>query len=373
MDACDVLIVGGGPAGAACAWRLRRAGLDVIVMDRARFPRDKTCAGWVTPQVFRALEIDEDDYSRGRTLQPITAFRVGLIGQAEDLTVRYDHPVSVGIRRCEFDDYLLCRADARIRTGEAVTSIVRDGGGWTINGAIRAPMLVGAGGHFCPVARTLSPTDPPTAVVAAQEIEVPLDQIELTTPPETNLVSLYFARDLGGYGWCFQKRGCVNIGFGQYEGAAIPRAVEAFVTFLEARGIVRRDRPWRWHGHAYRLYRDRRHRVIGDGAVLIGDAAGLAYSESGEGIRPAVESGLLAATTIIEAQGSRYTSAALASYESRLADRFGTTVGPSRFRRVQASLATRLSPVLLGSDWFVRRVVIARWFLHAAERPLTAA
>ena len=55
MVACDVLVAGGGPAGATCAGMLRRAGLDVVVMDRARFPRDKVCAGWITPQVIAAL------------------------------------------------------------------------------------------------------------------------------------------------------------------------------------------------------------------------------------------------------------------------------------------------------------------------------
>ena len=44
MDTCDALIAGGGPAGSACAWRLRQAGLDVLIMDAATFPRDKVCA-----------------------------------------------------------------------------------------------------------------------------------------------------------------------------------------------------------------------------------------------------------------------------------------------------------------------------------------
>jgi len=43
--ACDALIVGGGPAGSTCARHLRHAGLDVLVVDRAAFPRDKVCAG----------------------------------------------------------------------------------------------------------------------------------------------------------------------------------------------------------------------------------------------------------------------------------------------------------------------------------------
>ena len=48
---CDALIVGGGPAGSSCARQLRRAGLDVLIMDKQEFPRDKVCAGWITPAV----------------------------------------------------------------------------------------------------------------------------------------------------------------------------------------------------------------------------------------------------------------------------------------------------------------------------------
>jgi len=55
MNACDVLIVGGGPGGSSCAWTLRAAGLDVVVADAAVFPRDKVCAGWITPQVIAEL------------------------------------------------------------------------------------------------------------------------------------------------------------------------------------------------------------------------------------------------------------------------------------------------------------------------------
>ncbi len=63
MQFHDVIIVGGGPAGSSCAWRLRRAGLDVVVWDRAAFPRDKVCAGWITPQAVDDLELDLDEYT----------------------------------------------------------------------------------------------------------------------------------------------------------------------------------------------------------------------------------------------------------------------------------------------------------------------
>src|SRR5690606_26023348 len=57
-ERCDVLVVGGGPGGSSCARALVRAGLDVVVLDRRRFPRDKVCAGWITPPVLATLEID---------------------------------------------------------------------------------------------------------------------------------------------------------------------------------------------------------------------------------------------------------------------------------------------------------------------------
>src|SRR4029077_19918787 len=102
MDACDVLVVGGGPAGSTCAWKLRQAGLDVVVVDRAMFPRDKVCAGWITPPVLADVDLYSGAYGQGRTFQPFTGFRVGLIGGGGDIAAVYDHAVSFGIRRCEF-------------------------------------------------------------------------------------------------------------------------------------------------------------------------------------------------------------------------------------------------------------------------------
>ena len=62
MRSCEVLIVGGGPAGSSAARLLARAGTEVLVLDRERFPRLKLCAGWITPEVVRELEMDLDAY-----------------------------------------------------------------------------------------------------------------------------------------------------------------------------------------------------------------------------------------------------------------------------------------------------------------------
>src|SRR5262245_23590592 len=152
MVQCDALVVGGGPAGSTCARMLRRAGWDVVVLDRARFPRDKVCAGWVTPGVFELLELDPAEYrATGLTIQEITGFRTSVIGRPS-VETRYDEIVSYAIRRCEFDGFLLRRSGARVIEGAALGSLERRGDTWVANGTISAPVVVGAGGHFCPAA-----------------------------------------------------------------------------------------------------------------------------------------------------------------------------------------------------------------------------
>ena len=114
MIRCDAIIVGGGPAGSTCARELRIAGWNVVVVDRAQFPRDKVCAGWLTPEVFPLLELDPVEYrNAGLTLQGISAFRTGVIGRPL-IETRYGRTVSYAVRRCEFDDFLLRRARVRV-------------------------------------------------------------------------------------------------------------------------------------------------------------------------------------------------------------------------------------------------------------------
>jgi geranylgeranyl reductase family protein len=377
LDSCDVLIVGGGPAGSTCAWKLRRAGLDVAILDRAVFPRDKVCGGWITPQVVTDLELDLEEYGRRRTLQAIRGFRTGTIGGRREVETIYERVVSYGIRRCEFDDYLLRRSNARVRCGVAISSIRQQGGCWVVNDSITAPMLVGAGGHFCPVAHQLNDSLEHRAegpLVVAQEIECavePATAARFSVAPD--VPELYFCKDLKGYGWCFRKQGYVNIGLGRADRHSLPKATSEFVEFLERRRKIPPGGSWKWRGHAYLLHGGARRRAVGDGVVLVGDAAGLAYPKSGEGIRPAIESGLLAASAILDADG-RYTRERLAPYEGALVGRLG---GGLRVDLLSSVIAARmLAPfagLLLQVPGFVRHVALDRWFLHADVPPLAAA
>jgi flavin-dependent dehydrogenase len=367
---CDVLIVGGGPAGSSCAWRLVRAGADVLVLDRAAFPRDKVCAGWITPAVRDALALDLDDYARGgRTLQAFTGFRTG--GLHGPLRVTdFGTVVSYGIRRCELDHYLLQRSGARLETGQPLASLERTPDGWIANGTIHASLVVGAGGHFCPVARQLNPGVDEERVVA-QEVEYEL-------PPEMadacqvrgEWPDLFFWPDLQGYGWCVRKGRYLNVGAGRLSETAFPAAVRAFQTSLEARGLLPPGLPAKWKGHAYVLYRHARRALCGERAVLIGDAAGVALAPSGEGILAAVETGLIAADAIVRAARD-YSEAALDAYaraiEARFGPRLGATMQSSPMPSWLAPLATR---ALLNVGWLTRRVLIEDGFLHTRRKAI---
>jgi flavin-dependent dehydrogenase len=336
--------------------------VDVVVIDRARFPRDKICAGWITPPVIDALELNPADYAgAGLTIQPMTGFRTGVVDGGSVDTV-YDRVVSYGIRRCEFDHYLLRRSAARVFLETPLRSLVRRGEMWVANDAIEARTVIGAGGHFCPVAKLAGRRNHPSGLIVAQEVELRLPDPAACDVSAT-LPELYFCADLEGYGWCVRKGSYLNVGLGRREGGSFPAQVRDFVAWLERSGRAPRvATEARWRGHAYLLAGSVRSPLVADGLLLIGDAAGLAYPESGEGIRTAVESGLLAARTLLAARGRRARD--LAPYEDVLRERQPSNSLSSVLPR---SIVRPLGRWLLGNPSFTRHVVLDRWFLRSSE------
>ncbi|MFB3105239.1 MAG: NAD(P)/FAD-dependent oxidoreductase, partial [Pseudomonadales bacterium] len=103
----EVIIVGGGPAGATAAWELIRNGVDCLILDREAFPREKLCAGWITPRVLSDLEFQPEDYPhRFLTFEVLNVSIKGL-------KVPFRSPQH-SIRRYEFDQWLLERSGAPV-------------------------------------------------------------------------------------------------------------------------------------------------------------------------------------------------------------------------------------------------------------------
>jgi flavin-dependent dehydrogenase len=140
--------------------------------------------------------------------------------------------------------------------------------------------------------------------------------------------------------------------------------LKGFVEYLRAGGRIPRATPdpARWCGHAYLLAGAASQPPVGDAYVLIGDSAGLAYRESGEGIRPAVESALAAAQTII-ANGGRFGRDDLEPYAAHFAA--GGSFARS-LARLMPPFPSSLGRALLGWPTFTR-LALDRWFLRSAE------
>ncbi len=318
MQTADAIVVGGGPAGSTCAWKLREAGLDVLVLDRAAFPRTKLCAGWVTPEALQDLELDPADYPHGC----VTFDELHLHWKM--LTAR-PKTRQHSIRRYEFDDFLLRRAGARILQHK-VREIRREDGDYVIDGEFRARYLVGAGGTRCPVYRAFFSNRHPRAgrlQTATYEQEFAYDWQD----PSCHL--WFFDAGLPGYAWYVPKaNGYINVGLGgmaeqlKHGGGHLRDHWRGFVAKLQRHGLVRYD-DYDPKGYSYYL-RDNVDAVSDRNAYIVGDAAGLATRDMCEGIGPAVRSGLLAARSIVT--GEPYALAGIgtlsgASFVSRLLER----------------------------------------------------
>ena len=298
MRHVETIIVGGGPAGSTCARHLLQQGRAVLVLDKARFPRSKLCAGWITAKVMRDLDFTADDYPH-----PILQLdiRTHFFGLPFALNWFPTPGPDFSIRRVEFDAWLLARSGAEVVEHE-VRTIRRDGERIIIDDTYSCRYLVGAGGTMCPVRREMFPE----GRMKSRQI-VTLEK-EFEYPARADLCHLYFfRRGLAGYAWIVPKgNGFVNIGLGgkakyfRSSGTKIHDHFRAFITDLvrEKRLDAATAENLQEIGHPYFLF-TRGGEVKRDNCFLIGDSAGLASVDLGEGIGPAVESGLMSAREIL--------------------------------------------------------------------------
>jgi flavin-dependent dehydrogenase len=292
----DAIVVGGGPAGSTCAWKLRQAGLDVLVLDRAAFPRTKLCAGWVTPEAMEDLELDPRDYPH--SLMSFDRLRVHwkMLG-ASPPTTQYS------IRRFEFDDFLLQRAGADL-VEHKVRDIQREDGAFVVDNEFRSKYLVGAGGTACPVYRAFFSRRlrrDGGLQTATLEHEFRYDWND----PSCHL--WFFDDGLPGYAWYVPKEnGFINVGLGgiairlKQKDGHLREYWQRYVGKLKHHGLVRYDN-YEPKGYSYYLRGKVESARDGD-AFIVGDAVGLATRDMCEGIGPAVRSGLIAARSILSGE-----------------------------------------------------------------------
>jgi menaquinone-9 beta-reductase len=290
----DVIVIGGGPAGSACAQKLVQAGARVAVVDRAQFPRLKLCAGWVTPQALADLDLSPADYPhRINTFEEIVAHVKGLSFKL--------HNPQHSIRRIEFDDFLLQRSGAPV-ISHAVKRIERVGARYVLDEQYTCDYLVGAGGTRCPVYKHLFREHNPRA----RELQAATYEYEFPYAYSDERCHLwFFDGDLPGYSWYVPKAdGYVNCGIGgmaellKARGDDVKSQWRHFTNRLHEQGMLNDAPALKPKGYSYYL-RGKVDVVHLDNAYIVGDAAGLATRDLCEGIGPAIRSGQRAAHSIL--------------------------------------------------------------------------
>ncbi len=300
-------VVGAGPAGSATALRIARAGAKVLLLDRARFPRDKPCGGGLTGRALRHAPCAVDPVVE----HVVDRFRIRL-RYGRSFTRHHERPLVLMTQRRLLDLHLAeqaAAAGADFRDASRVTEVeaaethvdLRVDGG-----AIRAETLVGADGANGIVARA---TGLGEGIVTGVALEANVAHGDIDAAPIDRTAVVELGVVPGGYGWVFPKGDHANLGVGGW-GSEGPRLREHLARLATEHGVAQsalRD----LRGHRLPMRRLRTSTARGR-VLLVGDAAGLVDPLSGDGIYEAFVSAQLAADAILAGE--------LDAYAHRLSD-----------------------------------------------------
>lgn len=288
MQRFDVLVVGGGPAGSATAYRLAEAGASVLLADRATFPRDKPCGGGLTMRAVRHCPVDPTPVVEEQVDTVELRFRYG------DAVVRLARePVILMTQRRRLDAFLLDAARERgVEVREATKVTFTDGRARLDGRAVVTDVVVGADGANGVTGRAF---ELGMGIVRGVAYEGNVEHIRIDPERYRRRAVIELADIPGGYGWVFPKANHVNVGVGAWSSEA-PRLRDHLRRLCEAHGVAPGD-VGELRGHRLPLRRPGT-RVASERALLVGDAAGLVDPVSGDGMYECFVSAKLATAAI---------------------------------------------------------------------------
>ncbi|WP_392674897.1 geranylgeranyl reductase family protein [Streptomyces sp. LN785] len=318
-EEADVIVVGAGPAGSAAAYHLARAGIDVLLLEKAHFPREKVCGDGLTPRAVHQLirmgiDINAPGWTRSRGMRWVAgAHQVHIdwpaLGRYPDF--------GLSRSRHDFDDILArhaVAAGARLRSGVKVTGPVTDRAG-RITGVtatagakepvvLRAPIVVAADGASARLALAMGlqrDTNRQIATAARRYYRSPERSREEYLELWADLRFPGSDHYLPGYGWIFPMGdGRVNVGLG-----ALPHRRHGIADLRATldQWLARTPHAWGLHEEnadgpvrsAALPLGFNRHPLYTRGLLLVGDSGGMVSPWNGEGIGQAMEAGEVAA------------------------------------------------------------------------------
>lgn len=337
----DVVVVGGGPAGASAAFHLARGGARVLLLEKKPLPRYKPCGGGLSRKAHRLLPQSPSTVIEDTITEVVFLYRDG-----DPLPVTLAEPVMFMVMRDRFDHWLLQQAEqagAAVRHTTPVTGLTAAGGRVTLyagSTTFEAALVVAADGAHGRTARALGLRLPFHRGLAL-ESELPLTGNEAAA--YRGRVFINYGVLPYGYTWLFPKATCLSIGSGSFYPRG-RRLLLALAGFCQSQGLAPPTRaqlkayplpvlarpPQQWHT---------------DHGLAAGDAAGLIDPFSGEGIYYALQSGRWAAEAVLRhLQGE---ANALADYSRRVREELWP----------ELETAARLARVIYGFPFLVHRLL----------------
>jgi geranylgeranyl reductase family protein len=313
----DLLVIGGGPAGATCARRAALKGLDVTLIEKQLYPRPKPCGGALSPRVVSALDFDISHLIKNK-FSSVKVHRPS--GKVTTLT--RDNLEAHLIQRIDFDSHLIDKAreaGAEIVTENEIVGIEQLRSGVRALGvgdSYKARFLVGADGvngisaEQLGIRRRWSPDN----VAVCINAEVKLDSGQESP---NSFIDIFYGFVEWGYGWFFPKADGANIGLGcrMDKAEGLRDKWGLFLSELAKAKEIPSDISATTSARV--PFGGLPGRIIGRRSMLIGDAAGLGSPVSGEGISFAIESGIIAADVAVEAVQTK-TPTHIVEYDRRM-------------------------------------------------------
>src|SRR3954470_6948399 len=384
----EVIVVGAGPAGSTVAPYLARSGVDVLLLEKTEFPREKVCGDGLTPRGVKQLidlgiDTSEDaGWVHSRGLRILTG----------DLTLELDWPdltsyppYGVSRTRHDFDDLLAklaVKAGARLYERTTVTGAITSPGGRVVGVeakvgpertpvSYRAPLVLACDGVSARLALSVGiqkNEKRPMGVAVRQYYKSPrhddpfieghLELWDRSDPRDPKL--------LPGYGWAFPLGdGTVNVGLGMLSTSASFRNTDyrallrQWLDGTPEEGGFREDNAVGKVGGAGLPMGYNRTPHYRDGLLLLGDAGGMVSPFNGEGIAAAMESAKIAAECVLQGLARREGPSrekALSAYPQRMKELYGgyyrlgnifaKIIGRPKIMRFCTKYGLRINPVI---------------------------
>ncbi|GAB4541839.1 MAG: geranylgeranyl reductase family protein [Pleurocapsa sp.] len=320
----DCIIVGAGPAGASAAYYLAQKGHSVLVIEKASLPRYKPCGGGVSPAIAAWFDFDFTPVVENTVSQVKYTWKMG---DPAEIDLKGVTPMWM-VQRDRFDNFLIEQATkqgAELKDGLEVTGVSLQGDTWQVstgNGDFEAKYLIAADGANSKISASLGFSE--GQKVPAANLEVPGE----ISDRRKHMAYFDFGSLKNGFMWCFPKADGFSFSAGYVKDKkGKPEELKKQLTkYAEQFGLNVSQGEYR--EHSLNLW-DGDKPLHGDRVLITGEAAGVVDPLIGEGIRPAIATGIQAAEAISKAIAGD--ANALAEYTSLIQQVFGSNLAKAQF------------------------------------------